>query len=80
MGQEKKFPSIKMNLGKGPKKCKTVVFYQSGGGSAKTKPLFENIFFLKLNICPQTCPIHKEIVDLAVLVINFLCSDHFLIA
>ena len=30
-------------------------------------------------VCPQTCTIHREIIDSAVLVNKFLCSDHFII-
>ena len=40
----------------------------------------DGFFHLKLTICPQTYPIQKEIVISAVLVINSLCGDHFLIA
>ena len=81
------FPQTSRNsehirLGKGPKKkCKSVVFDQTGGGSPKTKLLLQKLFFfLKLTTCPQTYPIQKEIVVSAILVVNSLCSDHFLIA
>ena len=68
-------------LGKGPKKCKSMVFYQIGGGVTRNQILIAKIICsLKLTICPQTYPIHKEIVVSAVLVINSLCGDHFLIA
>ena len=63
------------------KKCKSVVFDQTGGrGHPKPNSYWKNNFFQKLTICPQTYPIHKEIVVSAVLVINSLCGDHFLIA
>ena len=51
-----------------------------GGGHPKPNPYCKNNFFLRLTICPQTYPIHKEIVVSAVLVINSLCGDHFLIS
>ena len=62
------------------KKCKSMVFYQIGGGHPKPNSYCKIFFLLKLTICPQTYPIHKEIVISAVLVINSLCGDHFLIA
>ena len=63
------------------KKCKSVVFDQTGGGHPKLNSYCKNnFFFLKLTICPQTYPIHKEIVVSAILVINSLCGDQFLIA
>ena len=58
-----------------------MVFDQTEGGVTQNQTLIAKIiFFLKLTICPQTYPIHKEIVVSAVLVINSLCGDHFLIA
>ena len=58
-----------------------MVFDQTGGGSPKTKLLLQKLFFfLKLTTCPQTYPIQKEIVVSDILVINFLCWCHFLIA
>ena len=63
------------------KKCTSMVFDQTEGGVTQNQILIAKIFFLlKLTICPQTYPIHKEIVISAVLVINSLCGDHFLIA
>ena len=72
---------VQTHLGKGPKKCKSVVFDQRGGGGGQPEPhpYCKNNFFLKLSACPQTCPIHGENIDSAVVVNNFLCSDHFLI-
>ena len=57
-----------------------MVFYQLGEGSPKLNPYWKIIFRLKFTVCPQTYPIHKEIVVSDVLVINSLYDDHFLIA
>ena len=57
-----------------------MVFYQLGGGSPKLNPYWKIIYSLKFTVCPQTYPIQKEIVVSDILVINFLCWCHFLIA
>ena len=51
-----------------------------GGGHPKPNPYCKNNFFSKIDHLSSNIPIHKEIVVSAVLVINSLCGDHFLIA
>ena len=57
-----------------------MVFDQTGGGSPETKLLLQKIFFSKIDHLSLNIPIHKEIFISAVLVINSLCGDQFLIA
>ena len=51
-----------------------------GGGSPETKLLLQKNFFSKIDHLSLNIPIHKEIFISAVLVINSLCGDQFLIA
>ena len=46
-----------------------MVFDQTGGGSDKTKPLLQNFKSFILSVCPQTCPIHGEMIDSAILIL-----------
>ena len=58
-----------------------MVFDQTGGGSPETKLLLQkNFFSSKIDHLSLNIPIHKEIFISAVLVINSLCGDQFLIA
>ena len=51
-----------------------------GGGSPETKLLLQKKKFSKIDHLSLNIPIHKEIFISAVLVINSLCGDQFLIA
>ena len=58
-----------------------MVFDQTGGGVTRNQTLIAKIFFSsKIDHLSLNIPIHKEIFVSAVLVINSLCGDQFLIA
>ena len=76
------FACCLLDLSKGrvqKKNSKVWSLTKVGGGQPEPHPYCKNNFFLKLSVCPQTCTIHGEIIDSAVLVNNFLSSDYFLI-
>ena len=57
-----------------------MVFDQTGGGHPKPNSYCKKNFFSKIDHLSLNIPIHKEIFISAVLVINSLCGDQFLIA
>ena len=58
-----------------------MVFDQTGrGGVTRNQTLIAKFFFSKIDHLSLNIPIHKEIFVSAVLVINSLCGDQFLIA
>ena len=58
-----------------------MVFDQTGGGVTRNQTLIAKFFFFsKIDHLSLNIPIHKEIFISAVLVINSLCGDQFLIA
>ena len=57
-----------------------MVFDQTGGGVTRNQTLIAKKKFSKIDHLSLNIPIHKEIFVSAVLVINSLCGDQFLIA
>ena len=57
-----------------------MVFDHTGGGVTRNQTLIAKKNFSKIDHLSLNIPIHKEIFVSAVLVINSLCGDQFLIA